>query len=166
MRTPATSVKVDNSYGVLATNGAGDVRLLTFRTGIDPNYNKDVNNTVTYRYTVPYMERAYFDSQKVGATKQLNLVNGNWSDWKIDSSSTKIATVSSTGLVTMKGSGTATINLTSKTIIGLTIKVMVSTSSLTATACKSKTGTFYSKYEDTYGDSSQVLDGSYLRIHE
>lgn len=160
-----SNVKVDNSYGVLAAN-QGDVRLLTFHAGVNPQWNKDANDTVSFRYTVPYMERAYYTLKK-GATQQLNLVNADWSDFSLKTSNSAVATVSSTGKITMKGSGTATITLTSKKISGLSIKVLVSTSSVTASTAKEKAGTFYSKNDSIYsGDTTNIIAGNYMRIHQ
>lgn len=160
-----SNVKVDSSYGVLAAN-QGDVRLLTFHAGVNPQWNKDANDTVSFRYTVPYMERAYYTLKK-GATQQLNLVNADWSDFSLKTSNSAVVAVSSTGKITMKGSGTATITLTSKKISGLSIKVLVSSSSISASTAKEKAGTFYSKNDSIYsGDTTNIIAGNYMRIHQ
>lgn len=160
-----SNVTVDNSYGVLAS-GIGTERIMTFHAGVNPQWNKDANDTVSFRYTVPYMERAYYTLKK-GATQQLNLVNADWSDFSLKTSNSAVATVSSTGKITMKGSGTATIILTSKKISGLSIKVLVSSSSVTASTAKEKAGTFYSKNDSIYsGDTTNIIAGNYMRIHE
>lgn len=156
-------------YQGLGTGYIGDTRLITFRAGENPSWNKDEQNTITFRYSVPYMERAYFTMKK-GATKQLNLVNANWSDWTPKTSNSKVATINSTGKITMTGTGTATITLTHKTISGLSIKVLVSTSSIKPATAKEKSGTFYTKdiyAEDSIlpdGNTGNIIAGDYMRI--
>lgn len=159
------TIPINNSFGVL-TADLGDIRLLTLRAGDDPSWDKDEQNTITFRYAVPYMERAHFTIKK-GSTKQLNLVNANWSDWTPKTSSSKIATINSTGKVTMVGAGTATITLTHKTIKGLSIKVLVSTSSFTASTAKKKAGTFYTENDGMYTNGTHnIIAGDYMRIHD
>ena len=161
----AGTAKVNNSFGVLEAD-KGDTRLLTLRAGLDASWDNKEQNTITFRYTVPYMERANFKLKK-GATKQLNIVNSNWADWTPKTSSSKIATVNSTGKVTMKGTGTATITLTHKTIKGLSIKVLVSTSSITASTGKTKAGTFYTENDGMYTNGTHnIIAGDYMRIHD
>ena len=159
----ATSIKVDTSYGILKS-GLSDVRMLTFRSGLSPQWINNINNTITFRYNVPYMEKTFFGSLKVKSTTQLNLVNSDWTDWTIKTSSSKIAAVTTTGKITMTGSGTATITLTHKTIKGLSIKVMVSTSSISASTAKSKTGTYYTGNDAVYDSSNQIIHGNYMRM--
>ncbi|MDF2537736.1 MAG: hypothetical protein K0S76_757 [Herbinix sp.] len=158
----ASSIKVDTSYGLLKS-GIGDTRMITFHSGISPQWQNNINNAITFRYSVPYMEKTFFGSLKLKSTTQLNLVNSDWSDWTIKTSSSKIAAVTTTGKITVTGKGTATITLTHKTIKGLSIKVMVSTSSVSASTAKSKTGTFYTGNDGVYGEGQQVLDGNYKR---
>jgi hypothetical protein len=172
--TTGTAV-IDYNYDLLVqglgSNFVGDTRLITLRTGENPSWNKDEQNTVTFRYAVPYMERAYFTMKK-GSAKQLNLVNSDWSDWTVKSSNSKIATVNSTGKVSMKGKGTATITLTHKTISDLSIKVLVSTGSIDAETAREKAGTFYTR--DIYAENGllpddhtgSILAGDYMRIYE
>ncbi len=159
------TTKINDSYGVLEAD-KGDIRLLTLRAGIDPAWDNTEQNTITFRYAVPYMERAYFTIKK-GSTKQLQLVNSDWSEWTIKTSDSKIATVNSTGKVTMKGTGTATITLTHKTMSGLSIKVMVSTSTIKAATAKEKSGTFYTENDSMYTNGTyNIIAGDYMRIHE
>lgn len=159
------TTKINDSFGVLEAD-KGDIRLLTLRAGIDPAWDNTEQNTVTFRYAVPYMERAYFTIKK-GSTKQLQLVNSDWSEWTIKTSDSKIATVNSTGKVTMKGTGTATITLTHKTMSGLSIKVMVSTSTIKEDTVKEKSGTFYSKNDSIYTNgTNNIIAGNYMRIHD
>lgn len=159
------TTKINDSFGVLEAD-KGDIRLLTLRAGLDPAWDNTEQNTVTFRYAVPYMERAYFTIKK-GSTKQLQLVNSDWSEWTIKTSDSKIATVNSTGKVTMKGTGTATITLTHKTMSGLSIKVMVSTSTIKEATAKAKAGTFYSKNDGMYTNgTNNIIAGNYMRIHD
>jgi hypothetical protein len=159
------TTKINDSFGVLEAD-KGDIRLLTLRAGIDPSWDNTEQNTVTFRYAVPYMERAYFKLKK-GATKQLQLVNSDWSEWTIKTSDSKIATVNSTGKVTMKGTGTATITLTHKTMKGLSIKVLVSTSTIKEYTAETKAGTFYSKNDSMYTNGTyNIIAGDYMRIHQ
>lgn len=159
------TTKINDSYGVLEAD-KGDIRLLTLRAGLDPAWDNKEQNTVTFRYAVPYMEKAYFKISK-GSTKQLQLVNSDWSEWTIKTSDSKIATVNSTGKVTMKGTGTATITLTHKTMSGLSIKVMVSTSTIKEATAKTKAGTFYSKNDGMYTNgTNNIIAGNYMRIHD
>lgn len=172
--TTGTAV-IDYNYDLLVqglgSNFVGDTRLITLRTGENPSWNKDEQNTISFRFAVPYMEKAYFTLKK-GSSKQLNLVNSDWSDWTVKTSDSKIATVSSTGKVTMKGTGTATISLTHKTIKDLAIKVLVSTSSIKADTTKEKAGTFYGR--DIYAEDGRLADdhtgnilpGDYMRIYQ
>ena len=159
------TTKINDSFGVLEAD-KGDVRLLTLKAGVDPAWDNKKQNTVTFRYAVPYMERAYFTLKK-GSTKQLQLVNSDWSEWTIKTSDSKIATVNSTGKVTMKGTGTATITLTHKTMSGLSIKVMVSTSTIKEATAETKAGTFYSNNDGIYTNGTyNIIAGNYMRIHE
>jgi len=159
-------VTTDKDYGVL-TAGVGDTRILTFHSSTNPSWDNTTEDTISFRYTVPYMEKAYFSSMKVDSTKQLNLVNSDWSDWTVKTSSAKVAVINTTGKVTIKGSGTATITLTSKSVAGLSIKVLVSTSTVSASTAKDKAGTFYTKNDSTYADGeSHILLGNYMRIHD
>lgn len=137
----------------------GDTRLITVISDYDasesPFWDKDSNYAVTLQYSVPYVQKAYFSKISKGSTKQIQLVNSEWSDWVVKSGNSSIMTVSSDGKFTMKGTGTAMITLSSKSIKGLAIKVIVSTEKLNSSATASKVGTYYN------GDT--VLAGDYVR---